>query len=135
MWGEQNVSLLVVAIKFTTYNFDRHKHQSHALHDANRNFCRYYQTGHTTKPQYLKIFKNMVSIIDFYGVSIRAKSGLVKSELTAIAKNSSYSTDAERQRAAEAEKKKYLGLAMMLFDCFDRSKMDDYSELMKEVAE
>ena len=113
MHGKYNVFLLVVTIKGRTYNFDIHKHHSHALHNANWKFCRYYQTGHTTKPQYLKTFKNRVSVIYLYGESIRTDSGIAKAELTEISKNSSLSMDAESRRAAEAATQKHLGEAMI----------------------
>ena len=113
MWGKYNVFLLLVAIKGPTYKFGRHKNQSHTLHDANQKFCRYYQTRHTSKPQYLKTFNNRVSVIYSYGVSIGTYSGLAKADLMEISKNSSYSTDAERQQAAEAAKKKHLGVVML----------------------
>ena len=86
MWGEYYVSLIMVAIKGLTYKFDRDKNHSHTLHDSNRNFCQYYQTGHTTKPQYLETFNNKVYVIDSYGGSIGTESGLAKADLTEIAK-------------------------------------------------
>ena len=113
MGGKYNVSLLVVAIKGPTYKFDRHKRQSHALHDANRKFCCYYQTRHTTKPQFIKTFNSRVFVINSYGLSIGTDSGLAKAELTEISKYSSYSTDAERQQAAEAARQRKLGVVML----------------------
>ena len=106
MWGGYDVSLIMVAIKGPTYKFDRNKNHSHALHDSNRNFCQYYQTGHTAKTQYLEIFNNKVYVIYLYGGSIRMESGLAKADLTEIVKNSSYLKNAERQRAIKAAKQK-----------------------------
>ena len=54
-----------------------------------------------------------MSVIDWYVVSIGTDSGLTKAELTLIAKNSSYSTDTERQQAAKAAKQKHLVVAML----------------------
>ena len=67
----------------------------------------------TTKPQYLNTFKNRVSVIDWYVLSIGTDSGLTKAELTLIAKNSSYSTDTDRQQAAKAANQKHLVVAML----------------------
>ena len=86
MHGKYNVFLLVVTIKGRTYNFDIHKHHSHALHNANWKFCRYYQTGHTTKPQYLKTFNYMVYVVDYYVASIGTDSELAKAVLDACVK-------------------------------------------------
>ena len=63
MRGKYGVLILVAAIKGLTYNFNRHKHQSHAIHDANKDFSQYYHMGHTTNPQYLETFNNKVSSI------------------------------------------------------------------------
>ena len=63
MWGNYGVLLLMAAIKVLTYKLDRKKHESHTLHITKQNFYRYYQTGHTTNPQYLEIFKKKVSDI------------------------------------------------------------------------
>ena len=54
-----------------------------------------------------------MSVIDWYGVSIRTDTGLTKAELTLIAKNSSYSTDTERQQAAKAANQKHLVVVML----------------------
>ena len=70
MWGKYNVPLLVVSIKGPTYKFDRHKHRSHSLYNANRKFCHYYQTGYTTKLQYLKTLNDRVYVVDYYVLSI-----------------------------------------------------------------
>ena len=63
MWGKCGVLILVADIKRLTYKFDIHKNQSHALHNANKYFYHYYQTGHTTNPNYLETSKNKVSAI------------------------------------------------------------------------
>ena len=89
MWGKYNVSLLVVSIKGPTYKFDRHKHRSHSLYNANRKFCRYYQTGYTTKLQYLKTLNDRVYVVDYYVLSIGTDSGIAKAELTVIEKKPS----------------------------------------------
>ena len=47
---DYDVFLLVADIKGLTFNFDGHKHPLHALHDAKRNFYRYYQTLYNTNP-------------------------------------------------------------------------------------
>ena len=86
MWGKYNVFLLLVAIKGPTYKFGRHKNQSHTLHDANQKFCRYYQTRHTSKPQYLKTFNNRVYVVDYYVVFIGTESELAKAVLDACVK-------------------------------------------------
>ena len=73
--------LLVESIKGITFKFYGHNHRSHALHDAKRDFYRYYHTVQTTNPQYLETFKKKVSGIESYGGSIGTHPGLAKEEL------------------------------------------------------
>ena len=51
---------LVGDIKGLTFKFDGYKHPSHAFHDAERDFYRYYQMVQTTNLQYIEAFKNKV---------------------------------------------------------------------------
>ena len=41
-------------IKGLDFNFDRHKHLLHTLHDTKRYFYGYYHTGKTTNLKYLE---------------------------------------------------------------------------------
>ena len=56
------------------------------MHYTKNYFYRYYQTGHTTNPQYLETLKKSVSAIDSYGGAIWMEVGLSKAELMATAK-------------------------------------------------
>ena len=56
--------LLVGDIKDLTFKFDGHKHPSNNLHDAKRNFYRYYQTGQTTNPKCLETFNDRNRVIN-----------------------------------------------------------------------
>ena len=109
MRGEYDVLLLVRGIKVPTFKFDGHKHPSHALHEANRDFYQYYQMGQTMNPQYLETFKNKVLGIDSYGGSIGTDPGTDKEELVGVANL----TDPDNQEAAESAKMKYLGVTML----------------------
>ena len=62
------------------------------MHDTKKYFYRYYQTGHTTKPQYLETFKKNVSAIDSCGGAIWMEAGLAKAEMMATAKKTSSPT-------------------------------------------
>ena len=73
--------LLVESIKGITFKFYGHNHRSHALHDAKRDFYRYYHTVQTTNPQYLETFKKKVSGIESYGGYIGTDQVMAKDEL------------------------------------------------------
>ena len=76
--------LLVGAIKVITLKFNGYQKPLHVLHDAKRDFYRYYQMGQTTKPQYLKTLKNKVLVIESYEISIRTDPGMAKEELSGL---------------------------------------------------
>ena len=78
MRGKYEVFFLVGDIKGLTFKFDGYKHPSHAFHDDERYFYRYYQMVQTTNPQYIETFKNKVSVIDSYGGAIGTDLGLAK---------------------------------------------------------
>ena len=109
MRGDYNMFLLVGGIKGLTFKLDGNMHLPHALHDANRQFYRYYQTVNTTKLQYLETFKNNISVIESYGGSIGTDQILDKEKLEGI----SNPKDPYKQAAAEAAKSKYLGFTMI----------------------
>ena len=71
MMGGYDMLILVVAIKGLTFKFGGHNHPPYTLHEAKRDFYRYYQTGHTTNQQYLEILKNNISLVYSYGGAIR----------------------------------------------------------------
>ena len=66
MRGYHGVLLLVGAIKVITLKFNGYQKPLHVLHDAKRDFYRYYHMGQTAKPQYLETLKNKVLVIDYY---------------------------------------------------------------------
>ena len=109
MRGEYGVSLLVWAIKGLTFRFSGNNHCFHSLQDAKREFQRYYQTGQTTYPQYIDIFKNKVSVIECYGRAMGTDPGMAKEELVPVVNPS----DPDRQAADESAKRKYLGVTMI----------------------
>ena len=62
--------LLVEVIKGLTFNFNGHKHPSHALHEDKSDFYCYCHMGQTKNPQYLDTFKNKVFVIESFGRAI-----------------------------------------------------------------
>ena len=94
--GGDYVFLLTGSIKGLTFKFDGHKHPSHALHYARKDFYQYWQMGQTMNPQYLEIFKNNVSAIKSYGGAIGTDPGLAKEELAVVVNP----TDIDKQAEA-----------------------------------
>ena len=82
MRREYSVLLLVADIKGLTFNFEGHKHPVYNLYDTKRDFYRYYQTGQTTNPQYLKTLNNKVLVIYSYGGAIGNELVMSKNELS-----------------------------------------------------
>ena len=78
MGGDYDIVLLVDSTKGIIFKSNGHKHPPHTLNYTKREFYRYYQTWHTTNPQYLETFKNKVSVIESYGGSIWMDPGLTK---------------------------------------------------------
>ena len=101
--------LLVGAIKGLTFKFNRHKHLFYSIYNSRRDFCRYYQKGYTTNPQYLETFKNKFLVIESYGRAIVTDPGLAKEKVLGVANP----TDLDKKAAVKAAKTKYLGVTMI----------------------
>ena len=67
MGGDYDIFLLVDSTKGIIFKSNGHKHPPHTLNYTKREFYRYYQTWHTTNPQYLETFNNNLSVSESYG--------------------------------------------------------------------
>ena len=76
------------------------------MHYTKNYFYRYYQTGHTTNPQYLETLKKSVSAIDSYGGAIWTEVGLSKAELMATAKIHYFPNKKRRNREQKNPQRK-----------------------------
>ena len=116
--------LLVADIKGLFFKFDRHRHPSHTLHDAKREFYHYFEKGQNKNTEYPEAVNNKVSVIESYGGAMGNYPVIINEELARAAKR----TGAEKQSVAESAKSKYLGVAMMW-----GADQGRYGKLMEEL--